>query len=113
MEAKRIMFSAKPTKKSSLEKAYHKHINYVLQSLDDEKESRWEIYCLVVDELIKEGKTEYIEEIKYRLTDGEDPNYVILDIIDRENDILDGLVLLLRKRIEEFIDDDYFNRFLF
>jgi hypothetical protein len=36
----------------------------------------------------------------------------MLDIIDRENDNLGGLVLFLRKRIEEFIDDDFFNRFL-
>jgi hypothetical protein len=112
MEAKKILLTANPSKKSSLEKAYNKHITCVLQSLDDEKESRWEIYGLVIDELIKEGKVDYLKEIKYRLTDGEDPNYVMLDIIDRENDNLGGLVLFLRKRIEEFIDDDFFNRFL-
>jgi hypothetical protein len=112
METKKFLLTTFPNKKSILDKAYNKHINCVLQSLDDEKESRWEIYGLIINELVKENKIDYIEEIKYRLTDSEDPNYVMLDIIDREIDNLDGLVLFLRKRIEEFIDDDFFNRFL-
>jgi hypothetical protein len=35
-----------------------------------------------------------------------------LDIINRENDEVGGLVWFLKKRVEEYIDDDFFKRFL-
>ncbi len=49
--------------------------------------------------------------MKYRLTDGEDPNKVILDIIEREVDEINGLIWILKRRIEDYIEDDYIKRF--
>lgn len=95
-----------------LDKAYNTHINNVLDNIDEEKASRWEVYELIIDEIKKDTKRDYIKEVKYRFSDGEDHNKVILEIIDRESENVNDLVWFLRKRIEEFIDEDYFNEFL-
>jgi hypothetical protein len=54
---------------------------------------------------------DYFDEVKYRLTDGENPNQVILDIINRDLDSVNGLVWLLKRRIEEYIEEDFIRRF--
>jgi hypothetical protein len=112
MEAKNFLIKTSNGKNTSLDKAYHKHINYVLENLDEENEYRWEIYNLIIIQLVKQGKNEYFKEIKYRLTDGEDPNYVILEIIERESENIDSMVWFLKRKIEEYIEEDYFIRFL-
>jgi hypothetical protein len=61
------------------------------------RKCRWETYNVIIETLLSKGDTHYFEEIKYRLTDGEDPNIVILDIIEREVDDENGLVWLLKK----------------
>ena len=110
MEANNILL--KSGNRTNLDKAYNKHIVSIMETLDEEKQARWETYNLVVEILTDSTKKDYMKEIKYRLTDGEDPNNVMLDIIDREIDNVDGLVWFLKRRIEEYIDEDYFNRFL-
>jgi hypothetical protein len=112
MEAKNILFKSTNSNRTNLDKAYNKHIINVIESLDEEKKARWETYNLVVEVLTESTNKDYMNEIKYRLTDGEDPNRVMLDIIDREIDNVDGLVWFLKRRIEEYIDEDFFNRFL-
>ena len=54
----------------------------------------------------------YFDEIKYRLTDGEDANQVILDIIERDMDNMNGLIWFLKRRVEEYIQADNLRRFL-
>lgn len=98
-------------RKSALDKAYSKHINTILDTIDEENESRWETYNLIIQELINQGKGDYFKEIKYKLTDGENPNKVILDIIEREVDEPDNLIWILKKRIEEYLDEDNIKRF--
>jgi hypothetical protein len=61
---------------------------------------------------LNQNKYEYVNEIKYRITDGEDPNIVILDIIERDSDNIDSVTWFFKRRIEEYIEDDYFKRFL-
>jgi hypothetical protein len=112
MEAKNILFKSSSSKRTNLDKAYHKHIANVMETLDDEKQARWETYNLVVEVLVEVTDKDYMKEIKYRLSDGEDPNRVMLDIIEREIDKIDGLVWFLKRRIEEYIDEDFFTRFL-
>jgi hypothetical protein len=111
MEANNFLFKAGQGKTTLLDKAYNKHIDTIIKTLDDEKEGRWETYNLVIQELINQGNGNYFSEIKYRLTDGEDPNKVILDIIERDVDTVTGLVWFLKRRIEEYIEDDYLNEF--
>ena len=112
MDANNFLFKASHGKRTTLDKAYYNHINYILGTLDEEQENRWETYNLVILELVNQGNQDCFKEIKYRLTDGEDPNKVMLDIIEREVDNVTGLVWFLKRRIEEYVDDDYFKRFL-
>jgi hypothetical protein len=112
MEAKNLLLKSGGNCRTFLDKAYNKHILNLINTLDEEEESRWETYNLIVSELIKNTNKDFMKEIKYRLTDGENPNEVILDIIDRESENVGGLVWFLRKRIEEYIDEDFFKRFL-
>lgn len=99
-------------KKTLLDKEYTKLINNVISTSDEEKEGRWETYDLIIRELFPVDNGKYFEEIKYRLTDGEDPNHVILDIISRYKEFdLNYLVWSLKRRIEEYVEDDFFKRF--
>lgn len=107
MEANNFFIKAGQGKKTTLDKAYTQHINKVLETLDEEKEGRWETYNIIIEELINDGKGKYFEEIKYRLTDGEDPNKVMLDIIERDIDGVSGIIWFLKRRIEEYLEDDY------
>jgi len=103
----------KPTKRKSsvLDKAYSKHIDAILKNINDEEEGRWEIYGAIIQQLIDDGKESYYKEIKYRLSDGENPNKVMLDIIERESDSIDGLLFFFKKRIEEYLEEDFFKKF--
>jgi hypothetical protein len=84
----------------------------MLNELDEDKQARWETYDLIISDFMENGKEWAFEEIKYRITDGEDPNKVILDIIERDSDNIDSLSWFLKRRIEEYIEDDFFSRFL-
>jgi hypothetical protein len=111
MEANNFFIKAGQGKTTTLDKAYCKHISSIIETLDEEKEGRWETYNIIIQELINEGKGKYFDEIKYRLTDGENPNQVILDIIERDIDGVSGLIWFLKRRLEEYLEDDFFRRF--
>jgi hypothetical protein len=55
--------------------------------------------------LINLNEYNSFDEIKYRITDGENPNVVILDVVNRFLD--DNYILwLIKPNIEFFIDED-------
>jgi hypothetical protein len=63
-----------------------------------------------MEELVNLGEIDLFNEIKYRLTDGEDPNLVIISILDKfQND--SGFLWLIRKTIENYIEEDFENQF--
>lgn len=111
MEAKKFILKNVRTKNSTLDRAYNIHINSVLSELDEENESRWEIYNIILTKLTQQTNQDYFGELKYRLTDGEDPNIIILDFLERETFNIDNLVWHLKRRVEEFLDEDLFKRF--
>jgi hypothetical protein len=111
MLTKNFLLSNAQRTKTILDIAYKNHINVILESLDEEAKYRWEIYDIIICELIKQGNFDYFEELKYRLTDGEDPNEIILDFINREGEDVNGLIWSLKNRIEEYIEEDMFKRF--
>ncbi len=111
MEVNNFLLKTNHGKKTLLDKAYCKHINTIFENINEENECRWETYNLIIQELISQGKKDYFDEIKYRLTDGENPNRVILDIIDRESESVSGLIWLLRRRLEEYLEEDFNKRF--
>lgn len=111
MEASIFLLKPSNGKKSTLDKAYQKHIESVLRNLTEEEESRWETYSVIIEQLLEQGKDAYFKEMKYRLTDGENPNEIILDILNRESDNLDNLGYVFKRRIEEYLEEDFFKRF--
>ena len=111
MNTKNILFKSGSNRKTYLDKAYNTHIINLFEELDDNKKERWETYNLIIEVLTENTKKDFMTEIKYRVTDGEDPNVIILDIIQRESEIADGLIWFLKKRVEEYMDEDFFNRF--
>ncbi len=111
MKTKQFLLTANQGYKTTLDKAYNKHINQVLNTFNEEQENRWETYNLIMNELISQGDTRYIKEVKYRLSDGENPNDVFLDIINRDKEKVTSLVWFLKRRLEEYKEDDKFNRF--
>jgi hypothetical protein len=95
---------------TDLDKEYNKFLNNTLRNLDDDMIPRWEIYNVIMDELLELDKVKVFEEIKYRLTDNEDVNEVMLDVITRESNA-SGLLWFMKKRIEDYIDEDFYSRF--
>jgi hypothetical protein len=111
MDAKTLIFNVAHSNKSILDKVYNKHINMVINTLDEEDECRWEIYGIIIQELLNNQREDIFKEIKYRLTDGENPNEVFLSIIERDLDGFDGTLWFLKKRIEEYLEEDSYKRF--
>ena len=93
-----------------LDKEYKDFINETLNKLDEEETHRWEIYNLIMSELLNSGLYNVFEEVKYRLTDGENPNEVMLDIIDRK-EYSSSIIWFLKNRIESYLDEDFLKRF--
>lgn len=94
-----------------LDKMYDRLIREKLKSISEEDEERWYIYDIILFELKREHNYQTYDEIRYRLTDGENPNEVFYDIILR-GDYSSSLIWLFKKKIEEFIEEDRYNRFL-
>jgi hypothetical protein len=112
MDAKKyLLLQSSQVRKTTLDRAYKKHIVNTFIGFDEEEEERWETYNLIVDSLSKNGKYNYIDEMKYRVTDGENLNEVLLNFIERNVYEVDGLIWLLKRRIEEYLEDDFFKRF--
>ena len=72
---------------------------------------RWEIYNIIMNGLISIGKYNSFEEVKYRITDGENPNLVMLDIINKFC-VDNHLFWVVKPQIESFLDEDLTNRFI-
>lgn len=110
MESHNFTVKSTSGKFTTLDKEYKKLINEIIQTFDEEIKDRWELYNIIINELIKNGKEKYFQELKYRLTDGENPNQVILDIINRDNDT-SNMLFYLKNKIKMFLDEDFYKRF--
>ena len=111
MEVNNFLVTTCQTKKSRLDALYYEHINYLLNDLDEEEEIKWETYGLIVENLLKQGHKNVLTELKYRMTDGENTNQIILDIVNRYSDSVDGLVWFLKRRVEEYLEEDFYKKF--
>lgn len=97
-------------KYSKLDKLYQKYLLNIIENLDDNHLHRFDVYDVIVNELIKMGEDKSFGELKYRLTDGENPNLVMLDIVNRyENQ--NAMIWLMGREIYKFMDEDIFSRF--
>jgi len=99
-------------KNTTLDKEYTKLINEVVSNRDEQEEERWETYNLIIKELLQIDDGLYFQEIRYRLTDGENPNEVFLDIISRYGYYeLTFLIVFLAKKVDEYAEEDFLRRF--
>ena len=99
-------------KNTTLDKEYIQLISNVIMTKDEKQEERWETYNLIIKELFTIDGGEYFQEIKYRVTDNENPNLVMLDIVSRYGwHELTFLITYLAKKIEEYVEEDFFRRF--
>jgi hypothetical protein len=96
---------------TKLDKIYYNHIGGLLKDFDEQEELRWDTYYLIIDNLTRQGYKSVLSELKYRITDGDNPNEVILDIIHRYSENIDGVVWLLKKRVEEYLEEDFYKKF--
>ncbi len=100
-------------KSTTLDKQYSKLIHEIIQKSNEVQEGRWETYNFIIKELFVIDNGKYFKEIKYRLTDSENPNEVILDILSRyQVEELTFLTQFLLKRVEEYLEEDFFGRFI-
>jgi hypothetical protein len=99
------------TNKTRLDKLYYEHVNCLLNNLDEEEEIKWDTYSLIIENLVNQGHKNILKEVKYRMTDGENPNQIILDIIHRYSDTVDGMIWFLKRRVEEYLEEDFYKKF--
>lgn len=111
MESSKFLIRNGHGKLSVLDKEYNRHMLHISSVINsDEEELRWDTYSLIIDELKKDNK-DYSNEIKYRLTDGENPNDVFLDLINRNGEEVSNLMWFMKKRLEFYNEEDYFKKF--
>lgn len=112
MESSKFLIRNGFGKLSELDKEYNRHMLLVSSTINsDDEELRWDTYSLIMDELKKDNKNDCVAEIKYRLTGGENPNEVFLDLITRNGDDMSNLMWFMKKRLEDYVEEDYFKKF--
>jgi hypothetical protein len=89
---------------------YNKFITNSLTNTDEETIERWYTYEAIMTELIGLNKINLFEEVKYRLTGGEDPNDIILDIINRDN-VVKTALWAHSCRLRDYKNEDLLKRF--
>lgn len=112
MECYNLLVKMGVGKKTTLNREYARLINEITLTNDDERDERWETYDLIIGELFNIDEGKYFEEIKYRLTDNENPDNILLDIVSRyASDEMTYLLWHLKGRVEEYAEEDFFKRF--
>ena len=93
-----------------LNKTFNNLITKMLHQMDDSELSRLTTYDIILNEWIEEEKMSYLDELKYRVTDGENINQVLLDIIN--NDELPSYICVNQKHtLKEYFSEDNFKLF--
>jgi hypothetical protein len=102
MEPIKLIVKTYHNRYTVLDKSYHK---FIINNNNSNFTERLEVYNIIINELINLNEYNSFDEIKYRITDGENPNVVILDVVNRFLD--DNYMLwLVKPNIELFIDED-------
>jgi len=110
MEHSNITIKAGSGTYNLLDKKYNRFIKNSLTDTDEETIERWFTYETIMTELIGLNRINLFEEVKYRLTGGEDPNDIILEIISRDNE-LKTVLWSYSRRLNAYKNDDLLKRF--
>lgn len=105
MNTSRVTIKAGSGSHNLLDRAYNKFIKQSFLNGDDNTYERWVTYNFIIKELIQLNRLKCFEEMKYRLTGGEDMNNILIDIISRDEELSDYLPASLNKLNQYKIDD--------
>jgi hypothetical protein len=89
----------------TLNRDFNNLISKMLQDMSDEEILRVYTYDIILNEWLMEDKVSYLDEFKYRLTDGEDINEIFIDIILKDelpSNICKSQIMVL----EDYISED-------
>ena len=89
-----------------LNRLYRDFVKISLDEFDEDSIARWEVYNVIINELKELGEYKLFEEIQYRFTDGENPNIVMVDIVNRLSDD-SYLIWLMKPSLLSFIEEDF------
>jgi len=92
-----------------LNNAYKRFVTNTLTNLSDNEIERWEVYNMVANELVGYGYLTEFDELRYRITDKENPNDVIIDILD--NIECTTLLRTLYSMAEIYADEDFHSEY--
>lgn len=98
-------------KHNELDKAYNRLIQSHLNSCDDNEKERWVTYSSVIDEIIDLKQMNSFRELKYRITDGENINKVLISIINDNSELKTELKKYLRT-LQLYDDVDFMKRYI-
>ena len=62
-----------------------------------EEKRRWSLYNHIIEELMVLGDYNYVKEIKYRITDGEEPTIVLREKVSKVDTFSFNLQYLMKK----------------
>jgi hypothetical protein len=111
MEITNFILKTGAGKNTKLDKEYLLFINNVISKQNEQENERWETYNIILKEFLTIDEN-ILKEFKYRVTDGDNPNEVILNTFDKySNENLSALSWLLKRRIEEYLEEDFYKRF--
>ena len=88
-----------------LNRDFNNLITKMVQQMDDESLSRLTTYDVILNEWIEEGKLLHLGELKYRVTDGENLNQVLLDIILKD-DLPSSLCVNQKSTLMDYLSED-------
>ena len=96
-------------KYNNLDKAYR---NLIRQQINSSESwiNRWEIYDTVINEIILLEDETIFDEIKYRVTGGENINNILLDIINKKLEY-NLMAYSFISKIEGYCDIDWLKEF--
>ncbi len=103
-----LIIKSRPGKLTNLDKKYRVFVVDKLSSSCEDEVYKWEVYNTIVGEVIRSGNAHLFDEVKYRISGGEDPNDVFLDVIDT---ISNDDISLFKKNINTFKEEEFFKRF--
>ncbi len=92
--------------KTILDKKFH---SFIKNNMNDIKIERVSVYETIISELLWLDKIELINEIKYRVTENEDPNDVLIDTL--ENDEVCYVMNAYINQLKDFRNEDIMDRF--
>lgn len=109
MDIKNFIIGNSSPNKNKLDSDYKNFILNTINNCDDTHVERWEIYNDIIDEIVKLDYNSEFEEIKYRITDGENPNEILLDIFNRIE--LSPILMFYSKQLEDYLESDKYSKF--